>query len=79
MYKNEYGCAMNLKHVATDYKYHVFNYNNKNSHKNYLKKLCSNICMANWFWNIMSNKCGLQDYYKQFSVKVTSEQQKAVK
>jgi hypothetical protein len=20
MYKNEYGCAMNLKHVATDYK-----------------------------------------------------------
>lgn len=39
MYKNacvnEYGCAVNLKHLATDYKHQVFNYNNKNSHKNY--------------------------------------------
>jgi hypothetical protein len=84
---NEYGCAMNLKHVATDgrlkrvatdyklkhvatdYKHQVFNYNNKNSHKRYLQKLCSNICMANWFWNIMSNKYGLQDSDKQFPVK----------
>jgi hypothetical protein len=67
MYKNvrinEYGCAMNLKHVATDYKQQVFNYNNKNSHKSYLKKLCGNICMPNWFWKIMSNKWGLQDSY----------------
>ena len=42
MYKsshvNGYGCAMNLKHVATDNKHQVFNYNNKSSHKNYHKK-----------------------------------------
>ena len=71
MYKNacinEYGCAMNLKQVATDYKlkhvatdyklkhvaidyrHQVFNYNNKNSYKIYLKKLCSKICLANSF------------------------------
>ena len=83
MYKNasihEYGCAMNLKHIATDYKHQVLNYNNKNSHKSYFKKLCSNICTAHCFWNITSNKCGLQDSYKQFSVKGICAQQIAVK
>jgi hypothetical protein len=46
---NEYGCAMDLKHTATDYEHQVFNYNNKKNHKSYLKNSA-----ATFVWQIGS-------------------------